>query len=172
MSIFSHQTEIWNIIKDFQYFQGKAFENMSTKFQHLVQVPVCIYVTSHERHLLPYFRSLAAWQLVEANNELNIKALFYWPFVRGIQWWPVDSPHKGPMIWKAFPCHVAIGNNLGIIRCNASWVNTLRSRKMAAIFQTTFSNAFSSMKMYEFWLTFHWSLFLGVQLTIFHHWFR
>ena len=44
--------------------------------------------------------------------------------------------------------------------------------KMAAIFQMTFSNGFSWMKMYEFRLTFHWSLFLGVQLTIFQHWFR
>ena len=43
---------------------------------------------------------------------------------------------------------------------------------MAAIFQTTFSNAIFLMKMYEFWLRFHWSLFLRVQLTIFHHWFR
>ena len=44
--------------------------------------------------------------------------------------------------------------------------------KMAAIFQTTFWNAFSWMKMYEFQLKFHWSLFLRVQLTIFQHWFR
>ena len=44
--------------------------------------------------------------------------------------------------------------------------------KMAAIFQTTFSNGFSWMKMYGFRLTFHWSLFLGVQFTIFQHWFR
>ena len=44
--------------------------------------------------------------------------------------------------------------------------------KMAAISQTTFSNGFSWMKMYEFRLTFHWSWFLGVQLTIFEHWFR
>ena len=44
--------------------------------------------------------------------------------------------------------------------------------KMAAIFQTTYSNGFSWMKMYGFRLTFHWSLFLGVQLTIFQHWFR
>ena len=50
--------------------------------------------------------------------------------------------------------------------------NTLRPRKMDAIFQTTFSSGFSSMKMYEFLLKFHWSLFLGVQLAIFHHWFR
>ena len=44
--------------------------------------------------------------------------------------------------------------------------------KMAAIFQTSFSNAFSWMKMYEFRLKFHWCLFLSVQLAIFQHWFR
>ena len=40
------------------------------------------------------------------------------------------------------------------------------------ISQTTFSNVFSSMKMIEFRLKFHWSLFPMVQLTIFQHWFR
>ena len=49
---------------------------------------------------------------------------------------------------------------------------TLRLRKMAAIMQTKFSNAFFCMKTFDFWLTLHWSLFLGVQLTIHHHWFR
>ena len=44
--------------------------------------------------------------------------------------------------------------------------------KMAAIFQTTFSNGFSWMKMFEFRLKFHWNLFLRVQLTISQHWFR
>ena len=44
--------------------------------------------------------------------------------------------------------------------------------KMDAISQTTFSSAFSWMKMFEFRLKFHWSLFLRVQLTIFNHWFR
>ena len=44
--------------------------------------------------------------------------------------------------------------------------------KMAAIFQTTFSNVFSWMKMLEFRLKFHWSLFLRVQLTTFQRWFR
>ena len=44
--------------------------------------------------------------------------------------------------------------------------------KMAVVFQTTFSNAFCWMKMYEFRLTFHWILFPRVQLTIFQHWFR
>ena len=34
-------------------------------------------------------------------------------------------------------------------------------RPMDAISQTTFSNAFAWMKMYAFWIRFHWSLFLG-----------
>ena len=49
-------------------------------------------------------------------------------------------------------------------------LNTLRPRKMADISQTTFSNVFSTMKMFEFWFKFHWSLFLRVQLKIFQHW--
>ena len=51
-------------------------------------------------------------------------------------------------------------------------INTLRPRQMDAISQTTFSNAFSWMKMHEFRLRFHWSLFLRFELTIFQHWFR
>ena len=43
---------------------------------------------------------------------------------------------------------------------------------MAAIFQTTFSNASSWMKIFKFQLKFHWSLFQRIQLTIFQHRFR
>ena len=44
--------------------------------------------------------------------------------------------------------------------------------KIEAILQTTFSNAISWMKMFEFRLKYHGRLFLNVQLTIFQHWFR
>ena len=44
--------------------------------------------------------------------------------------------------------------------------------EMNNISQTTFSNVFSSIKMFEFRWKFHWSLFPRVQLTIFQHWFR
>ena len=60
-----------------------------------------------------------------------------------------------------------------IIGINAGMLLTHWGRdKMDAIFQTTFSNAFSWMKMFEYRLKFHWSLFLMVQLTISQHWFR
>ena len=44
--------------------------------------------------------------------------------------------------------------------------------KMDATSQMTLSNAFSWMKMLQFRLKIHWSLFPRVQLTIFQHWFR
>ena len=44
--------------------------------------------------------------------------------------------------------------------------------KIDAPSQMTFSYAFSWMKMNEFRLGFHWSLFLRFELTIFQHWFR
>ena len=40
------------------------------------------------------------------------------------------------------------------------------------VFSQTFWNAFSWMKMHEFSLKFHQSLFLTVWLTVFQHWFR
>ena len=44
--------------------------------------------------------------------------------------------------------------------------------KMVAISQTTFSKTFSWMKIFEFRLVFHWSLFLRAKLTISQHYSR
>ena len=51
------------------------------------------------------------WQLSSLFNKFfslmtkeNIKGLNYRPFVRVMHQWPVDSPHKGPVMQKAFPC--------------------------------------------------------------------
>ena len=78
------------------------------------------------------------------------------------------GPH---LTWEQ--CHVESAD--GVILYNefshfpgASELTHWGRDKMATTFQTTFSNAFSWMKMNEFfWLKFHWSLFLRVQLAIF-----
>ena len=44
--------------------------------------------------------------------------------------------------------------------------------EMDIISLTTFSNVFSKLKMFEFRLKFHWSLFRRVKLAIFQHRFR
>ena len=43
--------------------------------------------------------------------------------------------------------------------------------EMAVIFQT-FSNSFSSMKTFVFWIRFNWNLFQMAHLTINRHWLR
>ena len=48
--------------------------------------------------------------------------------------------------------------------------NTVGLIQFVAIYQTTFSNAFSVIKMYEFRL--RNSLFLSFELTVFPPWFR
>ena len=60
------------------------------------------------------------------------------------------------------------------LQAHSILINTLTHwgrDKTDAILQTTFSNAISWMKMFEFWLKFHWCLFIKPQLTIFQHWF-
>ena len=99
-------------------------------------------------------------------NE-HVKAPNHRPFVRRI---PAGSPHKGSACY-----HVLLRSLLTLlfrtqepdcrraILCNIWSEKTSLTHwgrdKMAAISQTTFSNTFSWMKMYEFRLRFHWSLF-------------
>ena len=69
-------------------------------------------------------------------------------------------------------CMIAI-YFITVVRARQSLNSTHWGRdKMVTNFQTTFSNAFSWMKMFKFRLRFHWSLFPRVQLAIFQHWFR
>ena len=46
------------------------------------------------------------------------------------------------------------------------------SDKMADVFHTAFKNVFDWLKMFEFRIQFHWSLFPRILLTIVQHWFR
>ena len=65
-----------------------------------------------------------------------------------------------------------IGSHNGLWPVEPQAIITLRPRQMDAISQTTFSNAFSWMKIFEYRLKFHWSLFIRVELTKSQHWFR
>ena len=41
----------------------------------------------------------------QANNKEDIKVPHHYSFVRGIRQWPMDSPHKGPVMRKTFSGH-------------------------------------------------------------------
>ena len=60
----------------------------------------------------------------------------------------------------------------GDLWCNIAFLTHWGQGNMAVILQTTFSNAFPSIKMYKFRLRFYSNLFPRVQLTIFQHLFR
>ena len=96
-----------------------------------------------------------------------------------------DRPLSEPMM-VSLPTHICVTRpqwvNADVSDHDTTWCNMIHvlhkalthwgRDKMDAISQTTFSSAFSWMKMFELQLKFHWSLFLRDQLTIFHHCFR
>ena len=53
------------------------------------------------QHLV-IFTSLATWPYFRHLVQSNKKSLCYRPLVMGVHWW-LDSPHKGPVMGKAFP---------------------------------------------------------------------
>ena len=55
------------------------------------------------RHLKSPVTRLFGQQLIQVNKKECIKSLHHWPFGWGIHRSPMDSPHKGSVIQKAFP---------------------------------------------------------------------
>ena len=57
------------------------------------------------------YRISKHWQLDCLHNNLfrltrkNMKDPYFWIFVKGIHQWPVDTPQKGQVMWKAFLGH-------------------------------------------------------------------
>ena len=62
--------------------------------------------------------------------------------------------------WKMFPAATSL-----LLRDTSSTLTHWGRDKMTVTSQTTLSNTFSWMEMWDFQLKFHWSLFLRVQLT-------
>ena len=131
------------------------------------------------------------------SNHWQLDCLFNWWFRQittasslltlcgGNQRWYLDSPHKSPVMLKVVPCGDLVMHQRTIHRavfcvCFVVYICTvfachlthLSLENMAAISQTTFSNAFTGMKTLVFWFLFHLGLFLRVQLTIRQHLFR
>ena len=80
-------------------------------------------------------------------DTINRLQVLYWRMHK-----QPNTRHWG--IWHQF---TSVSNKMGCVEAPATIFLTHRDRnKMTAIIQTTFSNGFSLMKMYEFRLKFHW----------------
>ena len=59
-----------------------------------------------------FFKSSATGLFIERLVQVDVKQdvdiRHHWPFVRGIHWSPVDSPHKRPVMWQACQYHDVI----------------------------------------------------------------
>ena len=79
-------------------------------------------------------------------------------------------------IWNNMQHHAKNHNNISpgidLVCPEYSGLTHWGRDDMKNISHATLSNVFSSMKIFEFRLKFHWSWFPRVQLTIFQHWFR
>ena len=125
------------------------------------------YDVSRGYHINECVNLSSNWSLnptvIHLNSNLSWWCWFHTTETYCGGWYPSDlAPgHQQPLCWPR-PEHNARHSPL-----LTHWGRD----KIAAILQTTFSNAFSSLKIYDFCLIFHWSLFLRFQWTIFQHWF-
>ena len=67
-----------------------------------------LHVTWHRRHDVSYHQQRFVQQFVQADN----KGKRYWPFVRGIHWRPLDSPHKGPVMHQSIMSCLILHNRI------------------------------------------------------------
>ena len=140
--------------------------------------------------ILTTFSSLAAQQFFKMTTSgaasddnvvkiITFHAVSVWRHIRMINpllfvlWLILPNQEEGKDCWDKFMAYIYDVHP----RCNVQHVVVYHLThwgrdKMNDISQTTFSHAFSWMKMYEFRLRFHWNLFLRVKLTVLQHWFR
>ena len=129
----------------------------------------CIYILTN-----PQMR----WKINKKNHPWCIA--MYPQTYHSAHWWPsvVMMPtlshwwQQRLLLWSTNQTHQRWHHINSYISVAARNLTHWGRDQIDAISQTTFSNAFSWMKMYEFRLRFHWSLFPRVQLTIFQLWFR
>ena len=115
---------------------------------------VCLAIS-----ILPLFGSPVSWNTKTVCLRVAKVRPWYW----------FTSLNFGAFSQERWPATAKVGH---FFYSHPSSLTHWGRDKMAAIFQTTFPNEFSWLKMYEYRVKFHWSLFLRVQLIISQHWFR
>ena len=87
-----------------------------------VTSPLVITMTSYERHVVLNHRSFdCLFDSVGGPTSKKHQSPRYWPFERGIHWWWVNSPHKGPVTQKKLPCDDVIMVILNSIISESTW---------------------------------------------------
>ena len=165
------RTELWNELK---YSCIMAFNLRSGSCVVVSAYVICQSINFFPPHVIQTARGVGGHHYYRWLSLTNYFSMF--PLERNqhyncILWNSVANDLLPKMFRDMFPVMLSMRRGCcGLVAIH--YLTHWGRDKMAAISQTTFSNAFSWMKMYEFRLKIHWSLFLKVQLTISQHWFR
>ena len=131
---------------------------------HLVSASMC-YTTRKSRGPMDcsrfrHWSDTFTWNQCKINVDPRVFAI--WNSVYNME--IIDIEHRSDFVLPDFDLTEKLSSTFYIVH----WGWDI----MATIYQTTYSITITWMKMFEFWLKFHWSLFLRVQLRIFQHWLR
>ena len=137
--------------------------------------------TNLESALLCAWQQVRLWMSSQFSLAWDIAAIWTWLLIALVPRWHVWSGQTS-LYWESWQTkgwkHCDGGEGQSVMRNKNYWlhlisiVTHLYLDKMAAILQMIYLDAFTRMKSLVFWLKFHWSLLLRVQLTIIQHWFR
>ena len=132
--------------------------------------------------------TLVYWTLLKLTNIISkfpndALRVIWWDCVQAAREYRHAPKCSGRYtVWHRIHIKLASLAMYGLTNATWYWHDPLRQLQqslphwgrdnMAANFRRIFSDALSWMKSCVFWLKFHWSLFLMVQLTITQHWFR
>ena len=89
-----------------------AWAHISTDSQHYNGVITSAMASQVTSHTIVYST------FIQGADQRKCQSSASLIFVRGIHWWSVNSPHKGPVTWKMFPFDdvISIGNPIVEIR--------------------------------------------------------
>ena len=101
-SLIIHQTEMFLLQFDTTYHWFQSGWHSCCWGQHRIPAGQISWLQASSRckSSLEFLRLLhmSHWNILHDNVMTWKYFPHYWPFVRGIHWSPVDSPHKGPVI--------------------------------------------------------------------------
>ena len=100
----------WGTLKDLKIPLYEVWMKFITKLNNWKQFRIFHYSDVIMSIMVSHITSISTVYstVYSGTDQRNHQSSASLAFVRGIYWWPVNSPHKGPVMWKMFPFHDVI----------------------------------------------------------------
>ena len=139
-------TPKWNRIKPWPYLWYILHMSRrickKSKHPNIVQVsPLSLIINMYHTNNLAfyYMKCLHQQRFIEC-RVMHLNSEMKWPihnvsctsytmhrtkYVKGIHQWPMNSPHKGTVVWKALPCRAIVKSCSAHIVCTCFMMRTI-----------------------------------------------